>query len=150
MKLLYIIFIGFFAGICIAEERENPSNLNAVWEDSECDSCLTKAHHVPPVFPQPPIHIPYPPHTHFPSTCGYGASPICHTVNGNFCNSFIINYPVMNNWLSSCIQIWPFFRSCTQFSGPGATAPVLSSGCHFSGTPCLCSFFGYYEAGNIL
>ena len=225
MKLLYMVFISFFTGICIAEEWEKPSqsNLgaalgwlekaaiqghrlsceqikrlytlgdtgcsddpecnevirvynnveeicsaneetdtlqgmqfnqaeirNAVLEDSECDSCLMKAHHFPPVFPQPPIHLPYyPPHT-YPPTCGYGASSICYTMNGNVCNSFIINYPVMTSWLSSCIHVWPFFRTCSQISGPGFGVPVLSSGCHFSGTPCLCGFFGYYEAGNIL
>ncbi|MCY4512869.1 MAG: hypothetical protein OXB86_04195 [Bdellovibrionales bacterium] len=178
MKSFCVIFIGLCMGLFVTkgwssfppetkymeedtlptefEERQR-NNPDAAFEEEECDSCFMEAQQqFPPFFPSPHPPFPHPPF--FPSphpppihpVCGYGASNFCMTMNGHMCLSFIINYPMMTNWLSSCIQVWPFFRSCMQLSGPGTNVPVISSGCYPRGTPCLCNFVGYYEAGNIL
>lgn len=174
MKWFLIAFL-LFTGVCAAEEsetnfpealyyeepyevekapradlkRESGTCQETVFEDPDCDSCFIEANHLLP-FPLPPLHFPpppphwFPPHPH--SFCGHGASEVCQTINGNMCYSFILNYPFMTNWITSCIEVWPIFRYCSQLSVP---VPIFS-GCYLIGTPCLCGFPGYYEAGHIL
>ena len=168
MQLFFIILFRFFTGISASEapedtfpetfyygelydgegasreefEKEPANNSKAVFEDPDCDSCFIEADFsLPFPFPIPSPQWFPPPHPF----CGYGASNVCHTINGNLCYSFILNYPFMTNWISSCIEIWPIFRSCTQLS---VSVPI-SSGCYPIGAPCLCGFPGYYEAGHI-
>ena len=175
MKLFLIALFVFFTGICIAEdlergfqegldheepytaeevsweefEKESADYQKTVFEDSDCDSCFIEADHPFPLpfpfpFPLPPPQFPplhwFPPPPH----CVYGAGEVCHTINGNMCYTFILNYPFMTHWISSCIEVWPIFRAC-QLS---VSVPI-SSGCYPTGTPCLCGFPGYHEAGYI-
>ena len=160
-RFLSGVLLLLFSGICAAQDlgadltKQAPAaNAAAAGRAYESGGAFIEAqyYYYPPpqiYYPPPVVTAPVPTVPVYP-VCNYGFSAVCGTFSGNICSSFHINYPVIPNQFSSCIGIWPIFQACAGISGGYAAAPVFSSGCHLSGTQCLCNFFGRYEVGYIL